>query len=362
MKIIFKALLISFLYGVIANAALMDDLMSDNSDMREKAKAILSSQSVENKLKNITALLDVYKTRQKPEANYAGEALSAAGASVVGPVLGRMKGDETADRSFYMGIIIDMGAEAAMELARFLNNDDKKLRIAAAVALIARNENIDKAVSVVSAYLKAEVSDSLFVLCLNSIGKVKEVKPAVITVVAEKLSDKNNLVRGAALRVLGNLGPKAGIVTKEIIPLIKDDIEENRVLALIAVSKIGEEAFECLPELLTLLKSENKLLVHNAIAAIEGIGVDPAKCVPALQELLLNEDLNLRASAASGIGSFGPAASGAVPALCKALKTATEDYEQTKILQALGSIFTEDAKAEVKAFRDKRKPKINKRK
>ena len=362
MKKLYLVLLVLVICFGTAWAALVDDLLSKDADIRAKANNKLSSLPVNAKVEVVPALSAVIKQQLNPETSFAIDALRSIGNPAAGLMLEKLRSEEFMDRSPFMSVIKDLGPEVVAEIYPYLKNNDKYYRVAAAVTLISLKAKMDQAAGILGDILLSDEKGAIVAVCVYNLGKVEDLKPELIALIVDKIGNKDEVVSVAAINACGELGPKAKIAVKKLIEIVKAENYDQRLMSVKALSKIGEEAFECLPVLLTLIKSNDVTIVHNIINAIEGIGVDPGKCVPALQLLLRSEDYSIRASAASAMGSFGNVASEAVPALAETLKNSVEDYEQTKILQALEMIGTEAAMIHVKVYKDKIKPKLNKRK
>lgn len=136
------------------------------------------------------------------------------------------------------------------------------------------------------------------------------------------LRDKDGFVRWAAARVLGKIGPKAGIeqTVPALTPLFKDEDFDVRVAAARALERYGPDARAAVPALIDTLYGQKDFETRQAvIATLLAIGTDSRPAIPALTAVLDDPSQRVRRPAAELLGRFGPEAQSAVPALRKLL-------------------------------------------
>ena len=92
------------------------------------------------------------------------------------------------------------------------------------------------------------------------------------------MSDKDDLVRGAAVEAVGRIGPGAARAVPSLMSVLADDREgQNRCLAARALGDIGPAAREALPLLDKLRQDRNWNLRHAAEEAAAKIAGQPGK-------------------------------------------------------------------------------------
>lgn len=175
----------------------------------------------------------------------------------------------------------------------------------------------------------------------------KDAAPAAKSLVSA-LGDKDALVRGVAVRAVGELAPDAPGAVPALVKLFPD------MEAIRAVARFKADGAEALPELLKLFNHEELTTRLQAMRTVGKIG-DPAKsAIPILIKTMAeDEEPRIRERAAEAIGEFGPAAAeaGAVPALAKATKD-PEYKVRRDAARSLGQIgpAAKAALADVKAL------------
>jgi HEAT repeat protein len=161
----------------------------------------------------------------------------------------------------------------------------------------------------------------------------KDAAPAAKSLVAA-LADKDALVRGVAVRAVGELAPDAPGAVPALVKLFPD------MEAIRAVARFKEQGGEALPELLKLFAHEELTTRLQAMRTAGKIGEPAKSALPVLMKMMAgDEEPRIRERAAEAIGEFGQSAveAGAVPALAKALKD-TEYKVRRDAARSLGQI------------------------
>jgi len=109
----------------------------------------------------------------------------------------------------------------------------------------------------------------------------------------EKLQDRDDDLRGWAIRTVGEIGPAA----KETVPLLRKALKEEtrtemRMWTAQALGRIGPDAKEAVPELAAALKDQESTVRLHAAEALGEIGAKDA--LAPLQEALKHADDELR--------------------------------------------------------------------
>jgi HEAT repeat protein len=129
------------------------------------------------------------------------------------------------------------------------------------------------------------------------------------------LADNDQLVRGVAIRAVGELAPDAPGGVPALVALFPN------IEAIRAVARFGPAGAAAVPRLIELTKSDDPTVRWQAIRTLGKIG-PPA--LPALPELIrlsaADPDALVREHAVETIGDIGPAADEGIPALVKALR------------------------------------------
>lgn len=129
-----------------------------------------------------------------------------------------------------------------------------------------------------------------------------------------KLKSKDNEIRRAAARELGDLGTEAKEAVPELTKVLRDKDAFVRRFAADALGKIGPEAKSAVPALASLTNDERNEVAEAAVDALGKIG---GAAVSALTSTLKdpNKASSVRRKAAVALAKVGPEARGAVPAL-----------------------------------------------
>jgi len=177
----------------------------------------------------------------------------------------------------------------------------------------------------------------------NAIYALSEiaVKPADIDVIISLLSDPNWMVREAAAKTLGAIGPAAKNSVGALVQALKDGDYHVQGASTSAIGDIGPAAKDAVPALLELLNSGDNNKAYFTIEPLGKIGSASKDAVPVLIRILKGESIEayIRSSAAKALGGIGPE-----PGVADALIEAIHDKEQQvreAAIKALGNIGTE---------------------
>jgi HEAT repeat protein len=142
---------------------------------------------------------------------------------------------------------------------------------------------------------------------LHELGAPPDVvAPAMIAA----LADADPQVLANVADALATLGPAA--VPKIVAAL---EIEELRGAALAVLGRMGPAAKDAVPALVNELARQDDPRRAEVQLALAAIGPDAAAAVPALVESLSSDDDHVRRTALYALGKIGPAASAAIPEL-----------------------------------------------
>jgi HEAT repeat protein len=158
---------------------------------------------------------------------------------------------------------------------------------------------------------------------------------AVVSALAQRLSDENPLVKAAAARSLGQRASEAREAVPALVGALNDPDEGVRLHAADALARIRPDPKSCVPGLVRIL--EDKGSPGRAAAARVAGTLGPAAqiAVPALAAALRDPSEDVRARAAWALGEIGPAAGVAVHALVDAMP---DPHIRWRVVDALGRI------------------------
>jgi HEAT repeat protein len=129
------------------------------------------------------------------------------------------------------------------------------------------------------------------------------------------LADPDPLVRGVAVRAVGELAPHVPEAVSSLLRLFPD------IEAIRTVARFGPAAGGAVPALTELLKHTDATVRRQAVRTLGKIGVPSLPALPELIRLTGDDpDPGVREQSAEAIGDIGPAAADGIPALVKALK------------------------------------------
>ncbi len=113
------------------------------------------------------------------------------------------------------------------------------------------------------------------------------------------------IVRSAAARALGSLGPEAKAAVPQLAQAIKQSERQLRWDAAGALGHLGQEA---VPVLLPLVADKDYDLRHAAVFALGQIGPNAERAIPVLIERLTDEVEVVRVAAAQSLQQIGQSA------------------------------------------------------
>jgi HEAT repeat protein len=149
----------------------------------------------------------------------------------------------------------------------------------------------------------------------DALGRMgKDAAPASAELVAA-LKDSDPLVRGVAVRAIGELAPDVAGGVAALIPLFPG------IEAIRAVARFGAAGAAAISPLIELLKHDDAAVRWQATRALAKIGPASLSALPELIRLAESDpDAVVREHAVEAMGDIGPPAKDGIPALAKALK------------------------------------------
>ncbi len=236
-------------------------------------------------------------------------------------------------------------------LARLLSGGDDELAKTAATALGALGPGASRAIGALERAMNRDDYPQMAVQALSKMGS-----PAV-PILIKALDHKNPLLRAAAARALGTMGPDAVTAIPVLIRLLKDEepayvrfayLDYHAVSrfpvgesAAVALGDLGPLAFIAVPALVESLDSRS---VWIAVASSRALGKMGAAAVPEARKALGNSREEVRGLAAFALGWIGPAAKAAVPDLKECLGDPSE-FVRICAAEALGRMGPEAREA-----------------
>ena len=134
---------------------------------------------------------------------------------------------------------------------------------------------------------------------------------ALESIRAAILKDDSDIVRGAAIRCLQPLGPRAKPAVPELVRALADTNSGNRSDAALALGWIRSDAEEALPALAGVLRDAQQptILRINAAISLGRIGsAEAAQCLPDIVALVDSPDKHVRVGFIMAVSEFGPSA------------------------------------------------------
>jgi len=128
------------------------------------------------------------------------------------------------------------------------------------------------------------------------------------------LADDDPLVRGVAVRAVGELAPDVPGGVQALVRMLPD------VEAMRAIARFGPAGSDAVPALVAALKHDDPTVRWQAARALGKIGAPSVQGVPEMARLTISDpEALVREHAAEALGDVGPAAAEGIPALVKAL-------------------------------------------
>jgi HEAT repeat protein len=180
--------------------------------------------------------------------------------------------------------------------------------------------------------LRKGVSDPVAAARLQAVEALETMGPAAGPAVPEliqALRDPNLLVRWAAARALGKIGPEqAAAAVGPLGRLLFDPDLDVDLAAATALERFGPLARGAVPQLVRALGASDEQKRLAVIRTLTSIGTDAAPAIPALAVALSDPETMVRRQAAELLGKFGSAAASAEPALRRAMADLEPEVRQ----------------------------------
>ena len=341
-------ILTGLLFPAQAKAGIIEDLLSDDSAIRQKALYKLDSSDAKEKEKIIEYLVGAAGNGAASRIN-AAQDLKAIGLSAISPAMNVLKDYSLAEEQPLAGLCVSVGNPAIPELRAFLGSDRNRSLAAAALILM-----IDPEASGVTGFLSGALGNSgdekLSIFCLRNLSHAVNPTDADIKTITG-LVESGGSLRPPSLNCLDKFGVKAASAAPVVLKALKEETKDGKVLALKVLGSLAEASYEAVPYICELAAQGDLVMRLNALRVLGQIGVDPARVLPVLEAALKDEDEFVRAAAGEAAGLFDKKAARSVPALSAALMVSKNNYAQDKLIQALRRIGTDEALAAVEKFR-----------
>jgi HEAT repeat protein len=148
----------------------------------------------------------------------------------------------------------------------------------------------------------------------DALAKIgKEAAPAGAELIAA-LNDADPIVRGVAIRAVGEVMPAAAEAVPALVKLFPD------VDAIRAVSRYKRDGAVAVPRLIAMLKHDDSAVRWQAARTLGKIGEPALASLPELMRLTTGDPQpQVREHAAEAMGDIGPAAAAGIPALVAAM-------------------------------------------
>ncbi len=211
--------------------------------------------------------------------------------------------------------------EAIRKVVRALRSEDRKVRQAAARALVdlPKPEGGNPAVRKEFEKLLAESSPEVIADALEAIA---EIGPRAVSGLIVALKHKS--VRAAVANVLGRMGPKAMQAVPALTEAFADSDAAARREILFALGRIGPEDASAVAAIIQAMEDEDENVRYSAVYALGKIGTPAAAGSGALKKNLVSEDAFFRMCSAWALAMVNPhgedIAKLTVPLLVEALK------------------------------------------
>ena len=154
------------------------------------------------------------------------------------------------------------------------------------------------------------------------------------------LTDKEDLTKGKACMVLGNIGKPA---IPALLAVLSQTNDIARALAAYALGENGTNAIHVRPNLEAMLSDKTIFVRLNAAGALGKLGGNPEIIVPVLLQCFHEGDDDTRSYALDVLSKLKERAKSAVPDLIYSLAAATNSNDHYSLLGALREIDSEQA-------------------
>lgn len=146
----------------------------------------------------------------------------------------------------------------------------------------------------------------------------------------EHLKNRDQRVRLAAVKSLGEMGAEAEIAVPSLVDIVRNNYDPCRKAAIVAVGQIGPKAYDATNPLIQALKSSD--VEEAAGKSLAQIG---PQAVPILRAGLKNKHPRVRVWCAYALGEIGPPSAPAIPQLVECLY---DEHSGKRAAVALGKI------------------------
>jgi HEAT repeat protein len=260
------------------------------------------------------------------------------------PFLIRALRSPSRSRPSTLSALAEVGPEAAPAVPALLEllEAQGELRISVMTTLGAIGPEARAAVPMLTAALDKKEPRYLRCTAAEAVWKIEpqneRIVPALRDILRGPKTDTAN--RAQAIRVLGQIGPKAKAAVPDLAKIIQDDEVAMRLAAIATVAEIGSGAQAAIPALTAALdKKEFPSIRCAAAGALWKITGEPNQVVPVLVGIALDLDVVApeRRQSAELLRGIGPKAKAAVPALVTAMQDSNPALREpaTSILAAI---------------------------
>jgi len=337
-------------------AAPLADLIKDPKASVDKRLRVLSQLGWTRELddKFVAILIDALKDKEPAIRAGAVDALGSIGpkAKAAIPGLLELLGDqELQEAASQVRIHADdlvsetlalMGPEAVLGLAGVLKDDKKQFQAYRALAMLGR-----KAKTALPG-LEAGMEDNRLPLALESAcayvlagGDMAKALP----VVREGLKRKVGFGLLNSVHAVERMGNRAKETVPDLLPLLKHEDREIRIMAARALSKMGPTAKPAVPVMAQLLRENDGRQRFQISQALADMGTDAKEALPVLIDQLPNLEMMSPNPLLVTLGNLGPDAKPALSGLLKLLETG-DSILSGDVMNVLGEIGP-DAKTAV---------------
>lgn len=197
----------------------------------------------------------------------SASAVTAVHSATVPQLLAAVTSEDPEVRRLAITSLRGLGANAVSPFVQALQDNDARMRQAAAVTL-------------------GQIG-------LGAIDAV----PQLVTA----LSDTDSRVRAAAAFSLSTFGAHAMEAVPALRAALSDEFASVRARAAFALGQIGPSARRTVEELVRLVSDPDVSVRRNAVSALGGIGADTAVVLPALRQAMNDEDDGVHRCAATSL-------------------------------------------------------------
>ncbi|MGA2066615.1 MAG: HEAT repeat domain-containing protein [Thermoguttaceae bacterium] len=319
----------------------INDLSDSNPETRKKAASVLTVLGPQAK-SAVPALTKALADRDPYVRQYSAYALGRiAGndAAVATALRGLLSDSEWFVRSRAAEAVSHLGpaSRAALpDLEPLLKDGQPYVRIAAARALWRIDRRARQALPVLLEAIKG-YDDLVVGDAIDGLAAMGEAAaPAEAELRGVLKNSHSELLRKAAARALGGVGPAAREAIPDLLDLLQSRDQDCRLTALSALAKVGAAD----PRALAALA---KMLADPSLGPSAGEELGRAGGVATLVAASRSADSAVKANAVLGLAAVGPDAAPALPALFTALR---DDSSKTRknALAAIGAVGLDDPK------------------